>query len=1267
MKKSLAKSLNKAYRRQKVLKTSIEIFRNQLHKLLQELDESESEEHVKNDMISFLNETWYKDQHRINTKGNTDLVIRQDNSPKSPAAVLLEVKKPSNKSEMISRKQLNAKALQELLLYYLRERIEDENKDIRHLIVTNVYEWFIFDASEFYRHFYSNKKLEKAYREWTSGQKDGSSTDLFYKDIAAPFIDQVKDQLTYTWFDLREYKKELVNESDGSNLISLYKLLSPVHLLKLPFANDSNSLNKQFYHELLHIIGLEEIKEKGKKVIGRKEKGKRNEGSLLENAIMVMDERDRIRMLDQPSHFGHSTGDQLYNVGLELCITWINRILFLKLLESQLVAYHKGDKQYRFLDITTVPNFDTLASLFFGVLARKSEERNDRYKEKYAHVPYLNSSLFEPTGLEEILEITQLNNDLKLDLYPHTVLKSEKGKKLTGQKDTLTYLFEFLAAYDFSSEGKEAIQEENKSLINASVLGLIFEKINGYKDGSFYTPGFITMYMCRETIRRAVVQKFNEAKGWSLDSFDQLHDRIDRDDKQGANEIINSLKICDPAVGSGHFLVSALNELIAIKSELKILLDRNGKTLRDYEVSIENDELIVEAEGELFDYVVGNKEKQRVQEALFHEKQTIIENCLFGVDINTNSVKICRLRLWIELLKNAYYKNATELETLPNIDINIKTGNSLISRFELDVDLKQVLKKSKGKWNITTYKLAIHNYHHAESKDEKRQIEKLINDIKSSFQTEIGNYSDPRKVKIAKLGAKLYELTGRGSDGFRMMLFEPKQNYGKDKASQKRRKEVEKLEAQIEKLTSELEDIKANKLYENAFEWRFEFPEVLDDAGNFTGFDMIIGNPPYIRQEELTDIKSHLSVNYTTYSGTADLYVYFVELGMKLLRDQGAFTFIIPNKWMRAGYGKKLRSFVKSHKIHQLLDFGDLPVFEEATTYPLIMELTKSTPTPEFRAVNFTSLDFDKNMDEHIQANSLDVLTKELGDEGWTLTDSKVQKLLAKLRSAGEPLGKYVEGKIFYGIKTGLNEAFVIDTATRKKLIKQDPASAEVIKPFLAGRDIKRYQQPSSDHHLILIKNGDTKTWFGDLKEKEALGKMKNKYPAIMKHLLRFETKAKARYDQGQYWWELRACDYYDEFEKEKILWPGISRDITSFAFDQSGYYGNDNNQMIVTSSKMIYGVLNSSVSKLFLSSICDFVRGGFARLKISYIEQIPIPIASSKQKELLDEKVESLINMTLVDSQNKRETLVKEIDRLVYDLYGLTEEEIKIVEGGVG
>ena len=317
------------------------------------------------------------------------------------------------------------------------------------------------------------------------------------------------------------------------------------------------------------------MKEKGKKLIERKPEGQRDQGSLLENALSILKAEGRLRRVAKPEQYGDTEEERLFGVALELTITWLNRILFLKLLEAQLITYHQN-REYSFLNKTRVPSFDELNSLFFKVLAKPTAERTDNVKETFGEIPYLNSSLFEPTELEyDTLVISNLEDHHALPVYRQTVLKDGQGKRLSDTSlSTLAYLFRFLDAYDFSSEGREEVQHENKTLITASVLGLIFEKINGYKDGSFFTPGFITMYMSREAIRRTVTQKFNEAFDLELKNFAEVKNFSNRnyaaDFIQQANEIIDGLTICDPAVGSGHFLVSALNELLTIKSELGV-------------------------------------------------------------------------------------------------------------------------------------------------------------------------------------------------------------------------------------------------------------------------------------------------------------------------------------------------------------------------------------------------------------------------------------------------------------------------------------------------------------------------------------------------------------------------------------------------------------------------------------------------------------------------------------------------------------------------
>jgi adenine-specific DNA-methyltransferase len=1305
------KALNKAFLKVKPIRTEIERFKTNLIQLLDRVNDNESEEFHKNLISDFLKDTYYKQNHFINTKGRNDLVIHNGDKASSTVGVIVEAKKPTNKGEMLKAfapgdtqeqmlSKINVKAFQELVLYYLRERITLKNIEVKYLIATNINEWFIFDAALFDRLFAQNKTLVKHFTDFEGGRLADTKTDFFYKQIVEPFITEIKQDIEFTCFNIRDYEKPLRNDNpkDDNKLIALFKLLSPEHLLKLPFANDSNSLDKRFYSELLHIIGLTEIKEGSKKIIERNKDGQRNTGSFLENAVIQLDSLDKISRLTSPGQFGANFQERLFNVGLELSITWINRILFLKLLEAQLITYHrfdkfsasKGDKSYEFLNFDKIPNYDALNKLFFQVLAKQHGNRTELVQKAFEKVPYLNSSLFEPTDIEhQTLFISNLEDDYKIPIYSASVLKDDKGKKRTGELNTLQYLFEFLSAYDFASEGSEEIQEDNKTLINASVLGLIFEKINGYKDGSFFTPGFITMYMCRETIRKAVVQKFNDAKGWNCTDLDTLYDKID--DRNEANQIVNDLKICDPAVGSGHFLVSALNEMIAIKNDLKILQDRDGRRLKEYQFEVVNDELIVtDEDGELFEYSPSSSstgslqrtESQRIQETLFHEKQTIIENCLFGVDINPNSVKICRLRLWIELLKNAYYiqdlnhlqtghalsPSFLQLQTLPNIDINIKCGNSLISRFALDADLKQALKKSANKWTIDSYRLAVDTYRNAQNKEQMREMERLINDIKTNFRSEIAQ-NDPKFKKLTKLNGELFHMTHQTH------LFEMSK---KEKADWN--KKVSKMTEDAHKLEAEIEEIKSNKIYENAFEWRFEFPEVLNDDGDFVGFDVVIGNPPYIRQEEFSDLKQFLVETFPESGvGTADLYVYFVELSMTLLKKNGEFTFIIPNKWMRAGYGKKLRKFISKQHINCLIDFGDLPVFEEATTYPNIIQLKKAEPNIEFPACNVSTLDFTNSLRTYFDDNKIYVKLKDLSSEGWTLSDSKIQALLAKIRSKGVPLSRYVNDKIFYGIKTGLNEAFVIDKETRDRLIAEDPKSAEVIKPFLEGRDIKRYQTPEPDKYLILFPKGFTikrnlpkdnpnyiasepPPRYGDMYYGGAVEWIKIYYPAIAKHLMPFKERAEKRTDKGDFWWELRACDYYTEFEKEKIIYPNICKQ-PEFTLDISMNYTNQKCFIISDINLTLIGILNSKLVYFLFKTLLPMLRGNFYEPGYKYLKDFPI----------IEEpcyEIESLIKRVIeIKKQNPTAdttSLESQIDQLVYQLYNLKEEEIAIIESAV-
>ena len=1235
------KALNKAYLKEKVSRYHIELFKKNLQQLLSRINEQESEEHLKNVIADFLKDTWYKDQFEINTKDRNDLVIHTGKTTKEAVGVILEVKKPSNKAEMITATKPNTKALQELILYYLRERIDHNNTDIKYLVVTNIYEWFVIDEVWFEKNVFRNSKLKKDYENWKLSGKD---TKFFYDSIAKSFLDEVAEEMPVTYFDIRSYEKYLnnTNKEDDTKLIGLYKILSPAHLLKQPFVNDSNSLDTKFYTELLHIIGLEEIKDGSKKLIKRK--AKPDEASLLENTIIKLEDKDALRNISNLSTFGANKEEQLFNVALELCITWVNRVLFIKLLEAQLYKYHKGNKDYLFLNSKLVFDFDELSNLFFQVLAEKTESRRNHIQEKFSKVPYLNSSLFERIELErQTINISELDNRLQLPLSNSSVLKDDNGKRKAGTLPTLQYLFEFLDAYDFTSEGGEEIQEENKNLINASVLGLIFEKINGYKDGSFFTPGFVTMYMCKETIRRAVLQKFNDTKGWNCDTIDSLYNKID--DKKEANKIINSLHICDPAVGSGHFLVSALNEMIAIKSELKILQDAAGKSLRDYHVEVVNDELIItDEDGKLFDYNPQNKESQRIQETLFHEKEIIIENCLFGVDINPNSVKICRLRLWVELLKNAYYtlaSNYIELETLPNIDINIKCGNSLISRFALDADIKNALRNNK--WSIDSYKVAVQTYRDADTKEQKREMEELIDTIKKDFKSHISP-NDSKYKKLSKLRGELFNLSQTKE------LFA----YEGNKKTKDTKKNIDKLSNEITKLEAEIEEIKNNKIYETAFEWRFEFPEVLDDGGDYLGFDVIIGNPPYIQLQKLgTESDALEKQGFETFAKTGDIYQLFYELGVNLLLQSGQLCYITSNKWMRTDYGKVTREYFGTKcNVQFVVDFGMGQMFDSATTYTNILLLTKRASTANLllcRVKNDYKLQIP--LEEYVENNLVEVENPK--GNSWVAYDKKEYGLIKKVEAQGIALKDW-DIEINYGIKTGYNEAFIIDTETRDRLVKEDPKSDKIIKPILRGEDVKAYVPEWAGKWIIGT--------FPSLKLNI------DDYPSIKKYLLNFKERIapKPKGFEGKWlgrkpgaykWFETQdSISYYAEFVKPKIIYPNMTKYLP-FVYDKGSFFTNQK-CFIITGHQLGYltAFLNSKLFRFAIREYFPELLGDTRELSKIFFENVRVRKINDKKNNFFSDLVDKIVALKIKGEDYS--SYQNEIENELADIYSLSKEE---------
>ena len=466
------------------------------------------------------------------------------------------------------------------------------------------------------------------------------------------------------------------------------------------------------------------------------------------------------------------------------------------------------------------------------------------------------------------------------------------------------------------------------------------------------------------------------------------------------------------------------------------------------------------------------------------------------------------------------------------------------------------------------------------------------------------------------------------------------------------------------------------------FSWERGFPEVFKEQGGPAdrsggpadrsgGFDVVIGNPPYVRQELLGDLKTYYRSHYKVYHGMADLYSYFVEKGIGLLHDQGVYGVIVANKWMRANYGEPLRKYLKQQDIHEIIDFGDLPVFQTATTYPCILIVSPNSKEDSLlKVTTVKSLDFE-SLGVYVTENHQSLKLSSLDDSGWNLGSEAEQNLLQKLKTNTVPLGEYVNGKIYRGVLTGLNEAFVINEETKDRLIKEDVSSAEVIKPFLAGRDIKKYQTPFSDKYLIFIPKGYTNS--NGKNPKSGWRWLQEKYPAIAKHLEPFEAKAKKRFDKGEYWWELRACEYYDEFEKPKIMLPDIALKMQA-QFDTKATYCVNTAYIIPVNDKYLLGLINSKITSYYYSKISTSIRGGYFRFIRQYLEQIPIPIVAKNKNEIItlvdqllflhQEKSTTKLESSLAQIQGKIDYCERRVDELVYELYGLTEEERRVVEG---
>ncbi|XUP72994.1 Eco57I restriction-modification methylase domain-containing protein [Campylobacter jejuni] len=1245
--------LNPYYRKKPILEAELNEFIKALKDYKTSLEnnlKNNEDSLVANALSKFFENLHFECEIKSIHKGNSgmDLALKKDKQ----IQVIVEAKLPHSK-EFFSQSKPNCKALHECILYYLRER-KALNSSLKHIIITDFYRFYIFKADLFEELFNKNKYFKEAFENFESKNSlFKGNTDEFYKECekllsSEKYLDSItrKDlfdepSLKGVFIDIKPILEQ--EKPSFSKLKPLFKIFHKDFLLSEFNPNDANSLNNAFYKELLYILGLYESKQNSKLIITKSEESKEEQGTFYTAINSKLKEEN-------------------FETILKLLILWLNRILFLKLIESNLVRFN-DDKNLKFLNFKKIPDFDKLSELFFEVLAK---EKSTRKKSEFAYLPYLNSSLFEKQSIENTLEISSLSNDLKLFYYKNTVLKDDKCKAKKGQVGLLEYLFEFLDSFDFGSDDEQSEILSQKELISSSVLGNVFEKLNGYKEGSFYTPSFITSYMCKESITKVVLDKFNAQFDLNAKDISELRKSLRKEDKKAQKELLNSIKICDPAVGSGHFLVSALNVMLSIYDELNLFDE-------EFYLEVQNDEILITGrKGEFIEYKRPKTPKDKahlIQQELFHTKKDIIENNLFGVDINPNSCEITKLRLWIELLKHSFYQsfddeNYHDLKTLPNIDINIKCGNSLVSYFETGKSLNHYpnIKERMGK-----YKRIVKDYKEGFYTD-KSHINQEIKNLKISFKNfcfadkfkkEMKGFND----KCEKYSKKYGNFLAVDDENLKFFVSANLTLFDFDE------KVATKEFANLKKEYDNIFNLESN----HPFEWRFEFPEILDDDGNFKGFDLIIGNPPYIRQEELKELKPHLAKNYKVYKGTSDIYTYFYELGFNVLKENGILSFITSNKYTRAGYGEALREFLlKNVKVLEYTDLNGIKVFDSATVDTSILCFEKSKSKDNKFKYLALSNEILKTCayDIGLYKDYAEFSQNSLSKESFTFSDENTSALKAKIERIGTPLKEWQGLNIYRGILTGYNEAFIITTEKRNEILAncKDEAekerTAKLIRKMLRGRDIKRYSYEWAGLWVINTHNG----YKNQNGEKVEAINIKH-YPSLKKHFDEFYPQLEKRADKGLTPYNLRNCAYIEEFEKEKIVYPCIMAKEPCFSYETSFAFAMAPANIITSNSdilKYILAFLNSDFIYLMLRKF--YMGGGIeGELKTNNLEKLPIPKINSKNQKLADELINLVDEILKAKEQDKNantQELENKINSLVYKLYNLTEDEIKIIEG---
>lgn len=858
---------------------------------------------------------------------------------------------------------------------------------------------------------------------------------------------------------------------------------------------------------------------------------------------------------------------------------------------------------------------EVLEPLFFETMNTRRLDNATRWPG--VRIPYLNGGLFDKSRDPDGVIILP---DSLFD--PH----SSDG------------LLAFFNRYNFTIADDTPLEQD--VAVDPEMLGKVFENMLEERDrgqtGSFYTPRTIVSYMCQEALAGYLEESANIPRDTTRAQFDPDTDvALTPEEAQRISAALDTLTVLDPAVGSGSFLVGMLQEIILLRRACAKALgmDVTPDMLADW-------------------------------------KEAIIRDTLYGVDIKPEAIEIAQLRLWLALVVDQTIEQA---RPLPNLDYKLMAGNSLIETIDgepvlTDSATAMLDASAKDEWEHTDSQLKMFDPNPMqmrmglfESEKQTQQERVRLDELRQQF---FRASPEERRALRDEITTQERRIVFSSLKEKAEALQEQIDHLGKKAGlagGQLGRDDQRKLEAataKLERITGLQEQMRNPEAALPFFLYRLHFSEVFAAKG---GFDVVIANPPYVRQELISDQKPELQASYPdVYAGTADLYVYFFARAFDLLRTNGQLSFITPNKFMRANYGKKLRGHLASKEcLHTLIDFGDLPIFD-ATTYPMITLASNQPPdSNKIKVLEITSLDDSESL--HQAADRAFRLPQNtLSEDGWQLSAPEVRALMDKLKAAGKPLGEYVHGRMYRGILTGLNEAFIIDEAKRAELIAADARSSEVIKPYLRGRDVKRWQVDWAGLYIIFTRRGINI----------------NDYPAVKAHLMQWKedlTPKRTTQDErgrkpGPYkWYEIQDnIAYYPEFEKPKIVYPDIAS-RPEFAYDADQMF-TANTTYIIPIGEDLYplGILNSNALLFFYSNISSTIRGGYLRFIAQYMEQIPIPDVPN----VLRQQIAHIALKCLEAAQNDPDrlpALEAELNALVYRAYGLDEGDIAVIEGSLG